>query len=69
MSNNKKFMDMTEVCDHIKLSKSTVYKLVHRKQIPFLKVRSKNLFDEEEINRWVLNGTQCDFDIPEIPMN
>lgn len=69
MKTNKKFMDMTEVSQHIKLSKSTVYKLVHRKQIPFIKMRSKNLFDEDMINRWILNGSRCDFEIPEIPMN
>jgi len=69
MSKNKKFMDMTELSQHTKLSKSTIYKLVHRKQIPFIKLKSRNLFDEDEINRWVLSGNQCDFEIPEVPLH
>lgn len=52
---SKQFLNIEGVCEHLTLSKSTVYKLVAKKEIPFHKVGSRTLFDVDEINIWVRN--------------
>ncbi|MAG34825.1 MAG: hypothetical protein CL878_01025 [Dehalococcoidia bacterium] len=37
----------------IGLATSTIYKMVHERRIPFVKLGSRLLFSEERIRRWV----------------
>jgi excisionase family DNA binding protein len=64
---NSRFLDMTGLCNYIYLSKSSVYKMVSRKEIPHIKMGAKTLFDIATIDRWVLNGKRMDEDIPQLP--
>jgi excisionase family DNA binding protein len=63
-----RFLDIQGVCKYIHLSRSSVYKMVSRNEIPFHKVGSRVLFDIHEIDRFVLNGGRKDEDIPRLPM-
>ena len=51
----KQFLDIDGVCDYLSLAKSTIYKKVAGKEIPYHKVKSRTLFDVDEINMWVRN--------------
>lgn len=62
-----RFLDMNTVSKYTCLSKSTVYKKVMNKEIPFIKIGKKTIFDREQIDVWMLNGGQMDCDIPEFP--
>ena len=64
-----RFLDVTKVCKHTNFSKSTIYKRVMNNEIPFIKVRGKLIFDRVQIDEWMLNGGQNDFDIPDVPLN
>jgi excisionase family DNA binding protein len=46
-------INVTELARYIRLSKSSVYKLVMNKKIPHLKVTGTLLFDRAEIDTWL----------------
>jgi len=51
----KQFLNIKSVSEYLTLGKSTIYKLVAQKEIPFYKVGSRILFDIDEINMWLRN--------------
>ena len=65
--NEMKFLDMDELAEYIKMSKSFIYKRVCYKTIPFKKIGSRTMFDKEQIDQWVINGGQKGVDLPELP--
>ena len=62
-----RFLDMKGLTGYIYLSKSSIYKMVSKNEIPFIKIGSRTLFDIEQIDRWVKNGGRLDDDIPQLP--
>jgi excisionase family DNA binding protein len=66
---NKEFMDIGTLSEYLNLSTSTLYKKVHNKTIPFLKIGSRTLFDKVEIDKWVRRGGQmADSELPNLPL-
>ena len=65
--NEKKFLDMDELVEYIKVSKSFLYKRVCYKTIPFVKLGNRTVFVKEQIDQWVINGGQKGVDLPELP--
>jgi len=49
----RQFLDIEGVCEYVTLSKSTIYKMVAKNQIPYHKIGSRTVFDMDEINNWV----------------
>ena len=47
-----KVMTMREVCAYLRLSRTTIYKLLKRNQIPAFQVGSYWRFNVEHIERW-----------------
>lgn len=62
-----RFLDVKKVCKYTCLSKSYIYKRVMNKEIPYIKVGGKVIFDRVQIDVWMLNGGQMTEDIPEFP--
>jgi excisionase family DNA binding protein len=52
----KKPINIDEVAQLTDLAKSTIYKLTHKSEIPFSKVRGRIYFFEHEIIEWILSG-------------
>jgi len=50
---NEHFLTVRELCDWLRLSRSKVYSLVTKNEIPHVKVGSKILFDKEKISNWI----------------
>ncbi len=65
--NEEKFLDMDELAEYIKVSKSFLYKRVCYETIPFVKLGSRTVFVKEQIDQWVINGGQMGVDLPELP--
>ena len=55
--NKKKVMRLEDVAECLGLSKATIYKMVHLKQIPYYKSQGGKLtyFDREDIEKWALS--------------
>lgn len=54
LSGSKSVMNCEELSLYTGYAKSTIYKLVHRNEIPFCKPTGKKLFfDKEKIDRWL----------------
>lgn len=53
----KPILTVDDLINYSGYSRSYIYKLVHRKEIPFYKPGGKNLFfKREEINEWLLQN-------------
>lgn len=63
----KKFYDVPKLVEYIHLSKSSIYKLVSQNAIPHIKVGTRTLFEQEQINQWVVNGGRMNNDLPTLP--
>jgi len=64
MTNEKKFLNICELSEHIGMSKSFLYKRVCNKTIPFIKLGTRTVFVREEIDTWVINGRQMSIELP-----
>ena len=60
-------MDVPALAEYIHLAKSTVYKMVSNRTIPFSKIGSRTLFDRVQIDQWVINGGVMDDRLPTLP--
>lgn len=47
------FLNISELSDYIKLSKSSIYKMTMGNNIPFIKTGKKLLFKKEAIEQWL----------------
>ena len=56
----RKVLNVKEVKDYLSVSESTIRKLVRENKIPYFRVASKILFDQEKIDLWV-DSQQLEF--------
>jgi excisionase family DNA binding protein len=49
-------MDVNSLTNYIPLTKSTIYSMVSRNQIPYRKIGKKLIFNKEDINNWIDRG-------------
>lgn len=64
---NNKYMDVTMVSEYIHVSKSLIYRMVSKGQIPFFKVRSRTIFDRTQIDQWLRNHCMMVEKLPQLP--
>ena len=50
---NKRYVDINQLSLYINIGISTLYKLVHRNCIPYIKKGKKLLFDLHDIDHWM----------------
>lgn len=50
------FWDSNSLMKYIPLTKSTIYSMVSRNQIPYRKIGKKLIFNKEDINNWIDKG-------------
>ena len=48
-----KLMSAVELARYLRLSKSSIYKKVMKREIPFIKATGSLLFNQEEIDLWL----------------
>lgn len=51
-------MKCPELCKYLKMKRSTLYQLTHKKEIPFNKKGKTIYFKKDEIDRWLSEGKQ-----------
>jgi excisionase family DNA binding protein len=54
----KDYLTLDEASELLDLSKSTIYGMTHRKEIPHIKRRGKLLFEREELDKWLAKFRQ-----------
>jgi excisionase family DNA binding protein len=57
-----KYLKVDELSTYIKLSKSSIYKKVMRREIPFIKATGTLLFNQDEIDQWLQQHTRVTAD-------
>jgi excisionase family DNA binding protein len=65
--NEKRFLNVKELCDHIGMSESYVYKMVSKKSIPHIKLGTRTLFERNQIDNWVIKGGRLGEELPSLP--
>lgn len=60
-------MDVRMISEYIHISTSLIYHMVRKGQIPFIRVRSRIIFDRAQIDQWMHNHCMTVEDLPEIP--
>jgi len=60
-----KYLTVVMLVEYIHLSRSTIYKMVSNNTIPHIKKGTRTLFEREQIDRWMVNGTSDD--LPQLP--
>ena len=53
---NPEFLSIQELSEIINLAVPSIYGLVHRKQIPYIKRGKKLIFEKTKIEEWLKNG-------------
>jgi excisionase family DNA binding protein len=68
------FLEMNEAANFLRIAKSTLYKKVMRKEIPFHKLGNKTLFNKEELVHFIYgnlpsqsHSTINEFDLLTLP--
>ncbi len=65
---NDSILNIDELSEYLKLSKSFLYKKVHRKTIPFVKVGRRTIFVREQIDKWIQSGAGTPGEsLPQLP--
>lgn len=61
---NNTYMDVKMTSEYLHVSRSLIYEMVSKEQIPYIKVRTRTIFDRAQIDQWVSNGCRKIEDIP-----
>jgi excisionase family DNA binding protein len=49
----RRIMTIAEVAEYLQVHRSTIYRLVHKGQIPAFKIGSDYRFDRDAIEKWM----------------
>jgi excisionase family DNA binding protein len=65
----KNMMNMVELTEYLRISESTVRKLISNRDIPFIRIYKKLFFKKEAIDKWIDHDMttiyrQVDWEIP-----
>jgi excisionase family DNA binding protein len=59
-----RYMNVTQLSEYLKISKSNIYKRTTNGTIPLIKMNKRVIFDKEEIDKWMSNGCNTTFEFP-----
>lgn len=69
VENNKsigRYMNVKQLSEYLQISTSNIYKRTTNGSIPVIKMNKRVIFDREEIDRWMSNGCESYFEVPEL---
>ncbi len=66
MEKNDRFLDVKLVAEYIHVSTSLIYLVVSKDRIPHIRIGSRTIFDRQQIDQWVLNGSKKVEDLPQL---
>lgn len=66
MNVSNRYMNVKQLSEYLKISKSNIYKRTTNGSIPLIKMNKRVIFDREEIDRWMSNGCDSYFEVPEL---
>lgn len=61
-----RYMNVDQLSEYLKISKSNIYKRTTNGSIPVIKMNKRVIFDREEIDRWMSNGCESYYEIPQL---
>ena len=67
MEEKNRFFDVQLLADYVHVSKSLIYLMVSKDQIPYIKIGTRTIVDHIQIDPWILNGGKKVEDLPQLP--
>ena len=61
-----RYMNVNQLSEYLKISKSNIYKRTTNGTIPVIKMNKRVIFDRVEIDKWMSNGCMLDADFPKL---
>lgn len=61
---NNTLLNVQETACYLHIATSTLYRWVHQKKIKHVKIGSRVLFSQDDINEFVKNNTFSDIELP-----
>jgi excisionase family DNA binding protein len=49
----EEYLTMSEICQHLKISKETCYRLIYRKGFPFTRINKLYRFKKSEVDKYL----------------
>ncbi len=62
----KRYMNVNELVEYTSLGRSFIYERISNKEIPFLKIRRRTVFDVHQIDEWMHNQGNMTIDLPDL---
>ncbi len=56
--NENELLNIQEVAEMLNMAVPSIYGLVHRRQIPYIKRGKKLIFEKTQVEEWLKNGRQ-----------
>ncbi|WP_374506188.1 helix-turn-helix transcriptional regulator [Flavobacterium sp.] len=64
MNIENRYLNVAQLAEYLQISKSNIYKRTTNGSIPIIKMRKRVLFDKYEIDKWMSNGCDSNFEMP-----
>ena len=64
MNIENRYLNVAQLAEYLQISKSNIYKRTTNGSIPNIKMRKRVLFDKYEIDKWMSNGCDSNFEMP-----
>jgi excisionase family DNA binding protein len=65
---SRSLMTTSELAEYLKVSQSTIYKLLRNGSVPFLRLGSGFYFERREINKWIADRQLKSAGIPNLEL-
>jgi len=71
-SENESYLRVEGVSNYLKISKSMVYKMVNRREIPHVRIGTRLIFDRDDLDKWISSKSEIEtslskMELPELP--
>lgn len=63
----KKYVSVIYLTKYLEMSKSKIYKMTKDNEIPFYRINGSIRFNLDDINKWIENNCELDFNLPSLP--
>lgn len=63
----KKYVSVIYLTKYLEMSKSKIYKMTHDNEIPFYRIKGSIRFNLDDIDQWIENNCELDFNLPKLP--
>jgi excisionase family DNA binding protein len=62
-----KYVSVIYLTQYLEMSKSKIYQMAKDNEIPFYRIKGSIRFNLDDVDRWIENNCELDFNLPTLP--